>query len=226
MPGMTDSLHGVTEIGLLADDVRRELYLYISAQPEPVGRDQAAEALGLPRHQVKFQLDRLESGGLLVADYKRLSGRSGPGAGRPAKVYRRADRDISVSLPGRDYALAGELMAEAITRATRDREPIEDALAHVAAERGRELGERALGSGAPLEIAAEAMTRFGYEPRVEGDQMMLMNCPFHALAQKHTALVCQMNEALLGGMCERIGGLTSRLDPGDSRCCVVLSPVE
>ena len=79
----------VTGIGVLADSVRRRLYRFVSSQGQPVSRDQAAQAVGIARHKAKFHLDRLEAEGLLEADYVRLTGRSGPGAGRPAKRYRR-----------------------------------------------------------------------------------------------------------------------------------------
>jgi len=217
-----DALRDVDGIGALADDVRRALYLYVTTQRVPVGRDQAAAALGIPRHQAKFQLDRLEAAGLLDADFVRLSGRTGPGAGRPAKVYRRSQRELAVTLPGREYALAGELMADAITRSTHDGVPVDQALAEVAAARGRELGAKHRGLGAPLQIAMNALTQVGYEPVLEDEQVILANCPFHALAQTHTDLVCGMNEALLTGMCESVGRITAHLDPGENRCCVVL----
>ena len=85
----------VTSVAALAEPVRRELYQYVIAQPEPVSRDQAGEAAGIPRHTAKFHLDRLCDEGLLQAEYRRLSGRVGPGAGRPAKLYRRGDRQFS-----------------------------------------------------------------------------------------------------------------------------------
>lgn len=227
---MVDPLADVADLGVLADDLRRELYLYVSAQPDWVGRDEAAGALRISRHQAKFGLDRLEDAGLLQADYVRLSGRTGPGAGRPAKVYRRADREVSVSLPGREYELAGELMAEAITRSARDEVPVVQALGEVAGERGRVMGHEALegggaGSRSPLQIAADALARHGYEPRVEGAEVVLANCPFHALADTHTDLVCGMNHALLSGMCECLDGVDARLEPHGDRCCVVLHAV-
>ena len=103
-----------TGVAALADPVRRRLYLFVCAQPGPVSRDQAAEAVGVPVHQAKFHLDKLEAEGLLESEYARLGGRRGPGAGRPAKLYRRCAREISVSLPDREYELAGQLMADAI----------------------------------------------------------------------------------------------------------------
>lgn len=222
---MEDFASDVSGISALDDDVRRELYLFVSAQPTAVGRDQAAAELDIPRHRAKFHLDRLEDAGLLEADYVRLSGRTGPGAGRPAKVYRRTTGEIAISLPDREYALAGELMAEAITTAGRDEMPVDEALAQVARSRGRSIGEQANRTGAPLQIAAAALTRFGYEPRTDGDELLLANCPFHALAETHTDLVCAMNEALLAGVCDRIGGLRAHLAPGENRCCVLLRPL-
>src|SRR6185437_12171338 len=94
-----------TGIGSLADPMRRRLYRFVCAQSAPVGRDQAADAVGIPHHQAKFHLDRLTAEGLLETDFARLTGRSGPGAGRTAKLYRRARRDIAISLPHREYEL-------------------------------------------------------------------------------------------------------------------------
>ncbi|MBO0866273.1 MAG: helix-turn-helix domain-containing protein, partial [Mycobacterium sp.] len=115
-------------IGALADPVRRRLYEFVCSEPAPVSRDQAAHAVGIPRHQAKFHLDRLESEGLLESEYARLTGRSGPGAGRPSKLYRRASRDIAVSLPQREYELAGRLMADAIAESAATGVPAVEAL--------------------------------------------------------------------------------------------------
>ena len=103
-------------IGALADDTRRALYEYVSGQAEPVGREQAATALGLAVHNVSFHLDRLAAEGLLEVEYRRLSGKTGPGAGRPSKLYRRAAREFAVSLPPRRYDLVGDILAAAVSR--------------------------------------------------------------------------------------------------------------
>src|SRR3954449_6016107 len=100
---MNDDL---ASLGALAEPSRRALYEAVVAAAEPVSREQAAEAVGLPLHSVKFHLDRLVDEGLLEVEFRRLSGRRGPGAGRPAKLYRRARTEISVSLPARRYDLA------------------------------------------------------------------------------------------------------------------------
>ncbi|MGB3895274.1 MAG: helix-turn-helix domain-containing protein, partial [Mycolicibacter sinensis] len=109
----------VTGIGALTDPVRRELYRFVAAQAGPVSRDEAAAATGIARHQAKFHLDRLEADGLLQSDYARPTGRSGPGAGRPSKRYRRSPEQIAISLPPREYELAGRLMADAIAESAR-----------------------------------------------------------------------------------------------------------
>ena len=104
----------IAGIASLAEPQRRALYRLIARHGEPVSKDQAAAALGVARSVAAFHLDRLVDDGLLVAEYRRLTGRQGPGAGRPAKLYRRAPGTIAVSLPSRDYALAARLLAEAI----------------------------------------------------------------------------------------------------------------
>src|SRR5215213_10929356 len=126
----------VTRIGVLADPVRRELYRFVCSQDQPVSRDHAAHAAGIARHKAKFHLDRLEAAGLLEADYVRLTGRSGPGAGRPAKRYRRGRKEFAVTLPARDYELAGHIMADAISDSTRTGAPITETISKAASVRG------------------------------------------------------------------------------------------
>ena len=65
------------------------------------------------------------------------------------------------------------------------------------------------------------------EARLEADVagLALANCPFHALAAEHTALICGMNLAIMEGLLDRAGGLglAAVLDPADGRCCVRLA---
>jgi len=104
----------VAGVAALADPIRRDLYLYVSAPPTPISRDEASDALGIARHTAKFHLDKLAEEGLLDISFKRLSERRGPGAGRPTKLYARSSRQLSVILPERRYDLAGKLLATAI----------------------------------------------------------------------------------------------------------------
>ncbi|ORA10080.1 helix-turn-helix transcriptional regulator [Mycobacterium arosiense] len=216
-------------IGALADPVRRRLYQFVCAQQGLVSRDQAADAVGIPHHQAKFHLDRLTAEGLLETDYARLTGRSGPGAGRTAKLYRRARRDIAVSLPQREYELAGRLMATAIACSAGTGEPVTEVLNRVAHEYGRSIGAGDVppaDAAAALQRAVGLLSRYGYEPRFSNSEVELVNCPFHALAQEQTELACNMNHALITGVADALAphGPDARLCPGRDRCCVVLRP--
>ena len=218
----------VTGIGALADPVRRHLYEFVCSQAEPVSRDQAAKAVGIARHQAKFHLDRLEAEGLLETDYVRLSGRTGPGAGRPAKRYRRGRKEFTVALPAREYELAGEILADAITDATRTGIPISQAVSEAAAARGTAIAKDASDrppSAAPADLVLKLLSEHGYEPRGDGRTFILANCPFHALARSHTELVCQINHTLIAALAESVAPdqLDARLEAADNRCCVTLT---
>jgi len=218
----------VSGVGSLADPLRRSLYEYVSAQPEPVSTDQASDATGIARHNAKFHLDKLVTEGLLTTEFRRPEGRGGPGAGRPTKFFRRADREISVSLPERRYELAGALLAEAVDDSVRDGAPVLEALmrrAEVAGIEAADTVKRTARGGDAVASTCHALAVRGYEPRVNDGSITLANCPFHALAKDHTALVCGMNLALVGAITERLGEgtLTATLDPSDDRCCVVIA---
>lgn len=223
----------VTEIAALGEPVRRALYLWTVAQEDSVTRDDAAQGTGVARHVAKFHLDKLVDEGLLDVEYRRPPGRGGPGAGRPAKRYRRSAREVAVSLPERQYELAGRLLARAITDAERDGLTVGAALADAAREVGRSLGrdacERAGRSpdGPALRAATrEVLGECGYEPRAGAADVVLVNCPFHALAAEYTDLVCGMNLELIRGLVEEVGcervGLEARLEPAPGQCCVRL----
>ena len=226
MDHLTDQLDSV---GLLADPLRRRLYRYVVGQLKPVSREQAAQAVDLPLHTAKFHLDRLVKARLLETEFRRLSGRSGPGAGRPAKLYRRASRQVSVSLPERRYDLAGEVLAEAVARSLDAGTSIAEVLPAVAHEVGRRMaaaaGEGVRQGGSDLERTAEVLSEHGYEPLVEDEEICLANCPFDRLATQHTALVCGMNRDLIEGVIDGLGSepLEARLAPADGYCCVRVS---
>lgn len=221
----------VAGVACLAEPQRLALYRFVAGQPDPVGRDEAAAGVGLPRHTAKFHLDKLVEEGLLDVEFRRLTGRVGPGAGRPAKLYRRSAREISVTLPDREYALAGDLMATAIERSVAAGVDVVPALHEVARARGRALGDavrattgRRAGRAALLSATTEALAASGYEPQVHEGRVTLANCPFHDLAQRHTKLVCGMNLALLDELVAHTDGrLSAQLEPGEGRCCVVIS---
>jgi predicted ArsR family transcriptional regulator len=229
-----DDLAGrVAGVAVLADPIRRNLYLYVSAQPAPISRDQASDALGIARHTAKFHLDKLAEEGLLDISFKRLSERRGPGAGRPTKLYARSSRQLSVILPERRYDLAGQLLASAIDDAAAQDKTPADALRAAAAGWGRSVADQARATAGPrpsperlLACACRALTENGYEAQCSADSVVLRNCPFDALAREHTELVCGMNLAILTAVTNQLQetALAARLEPAPDRCCVVLVP--
>lgn len=217
-------------LALLAEPVRRRLFLYVLAAGHPVSRDEAAAAAGVGRPLAAFHLDRLTAGGLLVAEYRRPPGRrGGPGAGRPAKYYRPAPEDLELSLPVRRYRLAAEIFAASIERGVG-----EGAGAPSPQEAARAVGRGLAATLAPAPTGGgrsefrAALAGLGYRPRQEeGGRIWLTNCPFDALVAHHRGVTCGTNAALLQGFVEGWGGCRYlvRLEPAPGRCCVVLDPV-
>ena len=222
---MDDRSARVSAVAALAEPTRRRLYDHVVAQPDPVSRDEAAEAVAVPRATAAFHLDRLVDDGLLEVQFERRSGRTGPGAGRPAKLYRRADCTVEVSFPERHYDLAGDLLAAAMAESEESGESPRAALARLAYERGRQLGSEAP-PGEGRTAALRVLEEHGFEPRTEDGTVTLANCPFHRLAREHTELVCGMNLRLLEGVVDGVGttDLEPRLEPSPGRCCVRLAP--
>ena len=198
-------------LGSLAEPIRRSLYEFVAGAADAVGRDAAAEELGISRQVVAYHLDRLAADGLLKVEFRRLTGRGGPGAGRPAKLYRRADRVYDVTIPPRRYELAARILLEAMAAGH-----LEDALDDVARRTGRQIG------AAGLEYA---LANTGYEPvSVEGETRF-RNCPFHELREQDRATTCGMNLALVEGMIQGSGEeISAVLHPDDDYCCVRLRP--
>ena len=216
-------------IALLDEPKRRALYEYVTSRPEAVGREEAATALAIGRELAAFHLDRLAAAGLLDVEFRRLGERRGPGAGRPAKLYKRSRQEVAVSLPARDYERLAGLLAAAIERdpdaAARD---AADELARTRGGRegraarvkaGRRPGRQQLRAGL-IEILGED----GYEPSTDASgAIRLQNCPYHALSATHRDLTCGMNLAWAEGVLGGLGGakLDAELAPEPGFCCVV-----
>ncbi len=221
----------LTAIGALQDRVRRSLYRYVASRDEDVSREEAAGAAGIQKQLAAFHLDKLVDAGLLETSFRRLSGRTGPGAGRPAKLYRRSSSEHVVSLPPRRYDLAAELLAGAVEEA--GERSAREVLAGVAGRFGRRLGEELRARLGPrasrarrMDALAESLGRYGYEPRREGASVRLGNCPFHSLSEAHPGLVCSMNLNLVEGVVAGMGAgdLNPCLDPRPGECCVTVTP--
>lgn len=226
--------HATTDVSAVAsldEPTRRHIYDYVGAQSSAVSREDVAVALGVPRRTAAFHLDRLAELGLVAVSFARRTGRSGPGAGRPAKLYQRSAREVAVSLPPRHYDMVGRLLAGAMVQAQETGEPPRDVLDRRARAFGQSMAHKRSGERAgeragygDTGLLIGLLEDHGFEPRREAGDIVLRNCPFHALAREHTELVCGMSLRLLEGVLEGLGptGLQARLDPGLSRCCVRL----
>lgn len=199
-------------VASLAEPIRRTLYDYVVGSSEAVSRDDAAEAADVSRQVAAYHLDRLADDGLLAVEYRRLTGREGPGAGRPSKLYRRSDQVHEVSIPPRRYELAARILLDAARESHLDSK----ALSAVARRTGEEIGH------AGLQAALEAT---GYEPVTENGETRFRNCPFHVLRDRDRETTCGLNLALVEGMVEGSGADTDAvLAPEEGYCCVRLSP--
>jgi predicted ArsR family transcriptional regulator len=219
-------------VGALEDDARRRMYLFIRNQGRPVSRDEAAREVGISRKLAAFHLDKLIDKGLLEAHYARPPGRTGPGAGRPSKVYEPSGVEIDVSIPPRRYDLVGEILVEALESRSPE-ESAHDAARRVAKEAGEALGQevrragrlRAAGPERALHMARDVLRNHGFEPyEAEHGEVALRNCPFNMLAQKAPQLVCGLNQSFVDGLLRGLGNETveALLQPGPDRCCVRL----
>jgi predicted ArsR family transcriptional regulator len=236
MANMPNEPRDIEAIALLDEPVRRALFEWVAGAGGAVSRDEAAAGVGISRALAAFHLDRLVREGLLEAEYRRLSGRTGPGAGRPAKLYRRGAREVAVSLPDRRYEIPAQLFATAIEQLADaiPPEPLQSAAHGV----GETVGAAARRRAGPRpsrkrlrDALLTALDERGYEPcETAAGEIRFRNCPFHALVEDHRELVCGTNLALAQGM---LGGLgderaTARLDPQPGLCCVAIvgSPPE
>ena len=227
----TDIDQQLTGLAGLGDPLRRALYRQVAERGVPVSRDDAAQATGISRPLAAYHLDKLVHDGLLEARYQRRSDRRGPGAGRPAKHYVRADRQIELSLPTRDYTALAELLAGAVQADPTG--AAQAALNHAAASLGAELGTEAAATlvqadpDQVLTALRQALAARGYEPHDDPDgTIRLRNCPFDRIAAHHPQLICGANHAMLQGLTDQLDGdppIQAVLDPQPGRCCVTLT---
>lgn len=231
---MSDDTSKLQAVAALAEPTRLALYRHVAGQGTWVSREQAADAVGIQRTLAAHHLDRLAAEGLLDVEYRRTSGRQGPGAGRPSKLYRRSALQLDVSIPPRQYELAARILADATDRALAEGIAVSEAVAASAEAAGDAIasriasrpGRRRRSERARRQALLEQLEACGYEPRTEGASIVLQNCPFHDLARSHTELVCGINHRLLKRVADttRDADVDARLEPQEGRCCVTLHP--
>lgn len=223
----------IAGIAALDQPLRRDLYRLLCRRAGWTSRDEASDALGVGRPITAFHLDKLVEAGLLETRYERRTGRSGPGAGRPAKLYRAVEDEIGASVPDRRYDLAGSLLAAAVAAASQTGEAVGECLHRCAHDAGVMVGEsakaRSPGRRGDRRAAIKAVLRdHGYDPvPAARGEVALANCPFHRLAEEHPSLVCGMNLDFLTGVVAGLDAgepaLRTRLAPQPGYCCVRIS---
>jgi len=211
----------IEAVAALREPIRRDLYRFVAKQDGEVSRDQAARALRISRSLAAFHLDRLAEAGLLEVSYRRLTGRTGPGAGRTSKLYRKSTKEIEIALPARRYELVARLLMEAIEKGGSERD-----LEQVAEAWGMRLGNEAKRRSDPARLI-QVLRDAGFEPeRSKDGTIVLRNCPFEALRSMSRHLVCHMNLALCRGILAGLDAsrMSVRLEPDQGRCCAVFQP--
>ena len=211
-------------IAALDDPTRRALYRFVAEAGREVGRDEAASAVGARRGTVAFHLDKLVEAGLLDVQFRRLNERAGPGAGRPAKLYRAPHDDVEFSVPPRRYAVAGEIMSAALDAIPGPK--AEAAVRHAAAEHGRRIAAAVRTEGLAALSLVATLTSLGYEPEIDANgDVAMRNCPFHALVQRSRQRTCSMNQAFVDGILDGLGDNAHRaeLTASPGYCCVRLT---
>ena len=209
-------------VALLAEPVRQRLYGHVRERGEPVGREDAAREAGISVKLAAFHLDRLAEAGLLDVDYRRLSGRTGPGAGRPAKVYSASARSFAVVIPQTRYTLAASMMATALSGETT---PLPDVAHAVGDPLGPAIRTRARTQRGRREAVRQQLAQLGFEPQEQPDgEVVLRNCVFRELSDSHRQLICGMNAALVRGLLDgaQLRSLHVEGGPPEPTCCVRL----
>lgn len=220
----------IAAVAALDQPLRRDLYRLLARASGWTSRDDAAAALRIPRSVAAFHLDKLVEAGAVEVSFERLGGRTGPGAGRPSKLYRPAQEEVVASVPDRHYDLAGSLLASAVAQSAATGAPVRDCLRTVARTTGQRVGEEGRGGDDTTtrddhrSKVMRVLAPYGYEPGRDADgEIALANCPFHRLAEEQRELVCAMNLDFISGVLDGIGqgdDVTARLDPAPGYCCV------
>ena len=191
----------------LGDPTRRGIYITVREAPEPATASQIADLFSIHPNVARHHLDRLAEDGYLEVTRRRPDGKSGPGAGRPAKCYTATTKEIDLHFPARRYDLLSELLVRVIERIDPGN------LADIAADIGREYGsEIASEIGAPSEsgfdtavkAVALAMTGMGFATDSDADTRRLLtsHCPFADTAIKHPEVVCSLDRGIVSGLME------------------------
>jgi predicted ArsR family transcriptional regulator len=209
-------------LAAIGDPALRETALFVRGQGRPVTADDAARALAVPRTVARSRLEKLAAAGLVEIAFERRSGRSGPGAGRPAKTYAPAAETAPIEFPTRRYeALAGLLIAALPARGR----PAQ--LAQVGLEFGRQLAlaarvPRAGTTAGALKALSRALGRLGFHAAIESvsdEEAVIVSatCPLRPLvAAEPTARA--IDEGMWRALIEAAGGRAAQASCSTQDC--------
>lgn len=217
----------------LGDPTRRGIFIAVRESGEPMTSSDVAALFGIHANVARHHLDKLAADGYLRITHRRQNGRSGPGAGRPAKCYESTSKEIDLHFPSRRADVLIELLLRIVARSD-----VSD-LPAVAEAVGREYGrEIASEIGSPdergydeaVKAVAEAMTGVGFHmsPDLDGHRLLTSFCPFGDAASGHPDVVCSLDRGMVGGLFELLSqGCEPILypSPTDGDACITEVPV-
>jgi predicted ArsR family transcriptional regulator len=222
-------------LDVLGDRELRETLLFARAQELPVTADEVAAAQQVHRNVARGRLERLAEAGLLIASFERRTGRTGPGAGRPAKTYRVAPELSAIEFPKRRYEQLIGLAVDALPEDGR-----RERLYEIGVAFGRELARE--GRVRSVKTFRTALARIctalgslGYQATVAeltGDRAVITTatCPLRPLIRAHPGLTpldrgmwaALVARALEGTAVAQIACDTRSCQREDGDCRVVL----
>lgn len=189
----------------LGDPTRRAIYIAVRQSAEPVTSSSIAELFRLHPNVARHHLDRLAADGYLQVTHRRPSGRSGPGAGRPAKCYEATGKPIDLHFPAQRPDLLLDLLSRVIDGVGASN------VAEVAEAVGREYGSSlaaeigepdAPGYATAVTAVARAMRGIGFqtEPEPDSRRILTSHCPFGEAATDHPEVFCSLDRGIVAGM--------------------------
>jgi predicted ArsR family transcriptional regulator len=206
-------------LAAVGDPELREALLFARSHARPVTADELAQEKGLHRNVARSRLERLVDAGLLAASFERRTGRSGPGAGRPAKTYSVVPQLESIEFPADPSEPVAALLVDALVTRAGD-EPLRE----VGVEFGRELARSArlrpakrLATG--FERVCDAVRRLGYQASLEhvdgnGAVIATPTCPLRPLVRARPEAV-EIDRGMWAGLAS---SALDGVEVGDVRC--------
>jgi predicted ArsR family transcriptional regulator len=183
----------VDRLDTLGDPQLRRALLFARERARPLTADELAHGLAIPRSAARWRLEKLVAAGLLQSAFERRSGRSGPGAGRPAKTYAPVAETSAIEFPRRRYETLVGLLAGTLPRPRREQQ-----LAEVGATYAAELAAAmrlrpAATLATALERVCRGLGRLGFHASVgavsaERATLLSATCPLRPLIFGHPEL--------------------------------------